>query len=234
VLESLLDRKAYGRLIWSARLKRHMGDWYELRHWAFGDGIISPLVKVPYTLFVGILVPFYWRHYGPANFLWFSDIALFLTMVALWTESPLLASMQAVSITLLEFLWIVDFLWRLLTGSHLVAISEYMFKPENPLFIRLLSLFHFFLPGLLLWMVYRLGYDSRAWVAQTLLAWIVLLISYWVSNPSDNVNWVFGLKEPQKYVAPKLYLAFLMLAFSFIVYLPTHLVLQSLIPEQPR
>jgi hypothetical protein len=208
-----------------------MGDWHELWNWAFAGGRISPWVRVPCTLFVGILVPFYWRHYGVANFLWFSDIALFLTVIALWAESPLLASMQAVSVTLLEFLWIVDFLWRLITGSHLVAISEYMFKPENPLFIRALSLFHFFLPFLLLWMVYRLGYDSRAWFAQTLLAWVVLPISYWVSKPSDNVNWVFGLKEPQKQIAPKLYLASLMLAFSLAVYLPTHLALQYLMPE---
>jgi hypothetical protein len=211
-----------------------MGDWHELWNWAFDGGRISPWLKVSLTLFVSILVPFYWRHYGPANFLWFSDIALFLALVALWAESPLLASMQAVSVTLLEFLWIVDFLWRLISGSHLVGISEYMFKPENPLFIRALSLFHFFLPLLLLWMVYRLGYDSRAWFAQTLLAWVVLPISFWVSKASDNVNWVFGLKEPQKLVAPKLYLAFLMLAFSLVVYLPTHLALQFLMPEQGR
>jgi hypothetical protein len=211
-----------------------MGDWHEVWNWVFDGGRISPWVKVLSTLFVGILVPFYWRHYGPANFLWFSDIALFLTVAALWAESPLLASMQAVSVTLLEFLWVADFLWRLFTGRHLVAISEYMFKAENPLFIRALSLFHFFLPFLLLWLVYRLGYDSRAWVAQTLLAWIVLPTSYWVSNPSDNVNWVFGLKEPQKYIAPKLYLIVLMLAFSLVVYLPTHLAFRYLMPAQLR
>jgi hypothetical protein len=211
-----------------------MGDWHELWNWAFDGGRISPSVKVLCTLFVAILVPFYWRHYGVANFLWFSDIALFLAVIALWAESPLLASMQAVSVALLEFLWIADFLWRLITGSHLVAISEYMFKPENPLFIRALSLSHLFLPFLLLWMVYRLGYDSRAWIAQTLLAWVVLPVSYWVSKPSDNVNWVFGLKEPQKQIAPKLYLAFLMLAFSLVVYLPTHLALQYLMPQHMR
>jgi hypothetical protein len=211
-----------------------MGDWHEVWNWVFDGGRISPWVKVSCTLFTTVLVPFYWRHYGPANFLWFSDIALFLTVAALWAESPLLASMQAVSVTLLELLWIADFLWRLFTGSHLVAISEYMFKPENPLFIRALSLFHFFLPFLLLSLVYRLGYDSRAWVAQTLVAWVVLPISYWVSKPSDNVNWVFGLNEPQKYIAPKLYLAVLMLAFSLAVYLPTHLALQYLMPKQPR
>ena len=33
-------------------------------------------VKILYTLFVCVVLPTYWRHYGPANFLWFSDLAL--------------------------------------------------------------------------------------------------------------------------------------------------------------
>ena len=51
-------------------------------------------IKVGYTLFLVILVPVYWAHYGPKNFLWFSDIALLTTGAALWLESPLLASMM--------------------------------------------------------------------------------------------------------------------------------------------
>ena len=34
-------------------------------------------LKVACTLFICILVPVYWIQYGPGNFLWFSDIALF-------------------------------------------------------------------------------------------------------------------------------------------------------------
>ena len=52
-------------------------------------------LKITYTLFVSSVVPVYWRRYGPANFLWFSDIALLVTVPALWLESPLLASMMA-------------------------------------------------------------------------------------------------------------------------------------------
>ena len=37
-------------------------------------------VKLGYTLFVAVLVPIYLRHYGPANFLWFSDVALLATV----------------------------------------------------------------------------------------------------------------------------------------------------------
>src|SRR6266699_236026 len=65
-------------------------------------GTLPLWVKVAHTLFVAVLVPVYWRRYGPGNFLWFSDLALFGALAALWLESPLLASMQAVSVSLLE------------------------------------------------------------------------------------------------------------------------------------
>lgn len=35
-------------------------------------------IKLGYTLFLLVLVPVYWAHYGPRNFLWFSDIAFSL------------------------------------------------------------------------------------------------------------------------------------------------------------
>lgn len=82
-------------------------------------------VKILYTLFVCVLLPTYWRHYWPANFLWFSDLALLIGLAALWLESPFLASMQAVSVLLLELVWIVDFLTRLVSGRQLIGIAEY-------------------------------------------------------------------------------------------------------------
>src|SRR5919197_2027182 len=118
-------------------------------------------VKVVYTTFLAVLVPVYWAYYGPANFLWFSDIALLVIFPALWLESRFLASTQAVSVILLELLWVVDFLVRLVAGVQLVGISAYMFEPERPLFLRGLSLFHLAMPALLLWLVWRLPDNRR-------------------------------------------------------------------------
>ena len=47
-------------------------------------------LKTIYTLYVCVLVPIYWRQYGQANFLWFSDIALLALVPALWLENALL------------------------------------------------------------------------------------------------------------------------------------------------
>lgn len=186
-------------------------------------------IKISYTLFICFLVPVYWRQYGPGNFLWFSDIALFVTTAALWLESSLLASMMALSVVVLETVWIIDFCIGLISGSSVIGLSAYMFDSKIPLSIRALSLFHLVLPVLLLWLLYRLGYDHRALFAQTLLAWMVLPLSYFLTKPSDNVNWVYGLRGgTQKWMPAPLYLVLLMIAFPLVVYLPTHFLLQRL------
>ena len=182
-------------------------------------------LKITYTVFVCALLPIYWRQYGPANFLWFSDIALFALVPALWLENALLVSTMAISVVFFEALWNGDFFSRLLTGKSLIGLSAYMFDPKIPLLIRGLSCFHIVLPLLLLWTVHRLGYDQRAFVWQTVVALVVLPISYLVSNPQENVNWVYGFgQKPQTILPAPLFVILLMLLFPLAIYLPTHLL----------
>ena len=182
-------------------------------------------LKVGYTIFVCALVPIYWREYGPANFLWFSDIALLVLVPALWLENALLVSMLAISVVFFEALWNLDFFFRLATGKSLIGLSAYMFDSKIPLFIRGLSCFHIVLPLLLLWMLHRLGYDQRAFLWQTIVALVVLPLSYLVTNAKENVNWVYGLGENRHRILPApLFLILLMLLFPLAVYLPTHLL----------
>lgn len=185
-------------------------------------------IKVSYTLFVVLTAAVYTIKYGLGNFLWFSDIALFATVPALWFESSLIASMMAVGVLLPELFWNVTYFARLATGRRIAGLSDYMFDAQKPLYLRALSLFHVFLPVLLLWMVARLGYAKHAWIAQTALAWVVLPLTYLLTDPAQNINWVHGPgTEPQKRLPPLLYLLLLMVGFSLLVYLPTHLLLQA-------
>jgi hypothetical protein len=188
-------------------------------------------LKIAYTFFVCIVIGVYWAKYGSSNFLWFSDIALLLTVPALWLENGLLAGAVTLSILLLDVAWNVDFFGRLITGHNLFGLSNYMFDRTIPIPVRLLSLFHIWFPPLLLWMVYRLSYDQRALLLQTLIAWVVLPVSYWVTAPQDNINWVRGPRgELQKRMPGPLYLTLLMIGLPLLVYLPTHLVLKKLMP----
>lgn len=196
---------------------------------------ISLWLKIPLTLFVVVLVPVYWIGHGPANFLWFSDIALFTTCAALWLDehprtrpaARLLVSMMAVGVLLLEIGWTVSFLANVLLGYDLLGLAFYMVNPAEPLHLRIFSgIFHLGLPPLLIWSVYRLGYDRRAWLAQTLLACIVLPTTRLVSTREANINWVYGFgSEAREAIAGLPPLLVLMVGLPLLVYLPTHLLL---------
>jgi hypothetical protein len=188
---------------------------------------IALWIKVAYTLFLAGLVPVYWVHYGPRNFLWFSDIALLGSGLAVWLESPLLASMMALAVLLPELAWNADFFGRLLTGHSMLGMSAYMFDPALPRYLRALSLFHVVLPLWLLWLVARLGYDPRAWVGQSLLAAIVLPVTYALTEREENVNWVHGIGAPRRWLHPWVYLALLTVSFWLVLYLPPHLLLRA-------
>src|SRR5204863_3069824 len=93
--------------------------------------VISLGLKIGYTLFVCVLVPIYWRQYGPANFLWFSDIALLAMVPALWLENALIASTMAVSIIFFEAIWNIDFFTRLATGKSLIGPERVYVRSED-------------------------------------------------------------------------------------------------------
>jgi hypothetical protein len=191
--------------------------------------LIPQWIKILYTLFLCVLVPVYWIHWGPRNFLWFSDIALLATAIVLWLESALLASMMTLAIALPELAWNADFFGRLVTGRHILGLSGYMFDGRKPLFLRALSLFHVVLPALLLWTVHRLGYEPRALAYQTVAALVILPVTYALTDPADNINWVYGPgRKPQTWTSPRAYLALVMLFFPVVIYLPTHLLLSAL------
>jgi hypothetical protein len=186
-------------------------------------------VKLLYTVFLLVLIRIYWMTYPLANFLWFSDIALIVTGVALWLENSTLASMMALAILVPEIGWTVALLSRLITGAHLGGVTGYMFDPGIPKAVRALSLFHPFLPMVVLWTIYRLGYDRRAWFLQTGFGWMVLLITFCSTRPSENINCVFGPGgSAQHFMPPILYFAIVMVAVPLLIYLPTHWVLLRL------
>jgi hypothetical protein len=176
-----------------------------------------------YGVAVPVIAIIYWRAYGPTNFLWLSDIALAFTLAALLSSNRLLASMPAVGVLALEVAWTIDFL----VGGRLIGLAAYMFDSKLPLYLRVISLFHLALPPTLLFLLYRFGYDQRALIYQTLLTWAVLVVTYVVTDPEKNINWVFGPgSKPQHVLPPLLYLALEMAIIPVCVFLPTHLLLK--------
>ena len=197
-------------------------------------------LKVGWTAWVLVWMPVYWRQYGLQNFLYFCDLGNLLITAGLWLESPLIFSWQAAGLLLFQSLYVVDLAGALLTGRHLIGGTEYMFDPHIALGVRLLGLFHVVTPPLLLWAIWRLGYDRQGWKYQTLTTWIVVPINYFW-RPQLDVNWARGLFFHEQHVVPGwIYLSAYLIVVPLTVYWPTHLLLQRIYtrydksPRRPR
>jgi hypothetical protein len=200
-------------------------------------------LKLAYTAFMAVLLPVYWANYGPTNFLYFCDVALLITLVGVWIESPLLVSMCAVGILASQALWVVDFLSNLI-GWPLTGMTDYMFAADHSLFLRGLSLFHGWLPFLLVYLVWRLGYDRRGFPAWTVLAWILMLICFFFMPPPRpdpgltpvNINYVWGMSDTvaQTWMPPAVWLAGLIILLPVLLYAPVHFLLRRFMPKPVR
>jgi hypothetical protein len=197
-------------------------------------------VKLAYTAFMAVLLPVYWHYYGPTNFLYFCDVALLLTLIGIWPENALLISMCCVGILVPQLLWVIDFLVNA-AGHSLTGITDYMFDPNRSLFLRLLSLYHGWLPFLLAYLVWRFGYDRRAVWAWTPLAWALLLICFFLTpGPTPhpglipvNINYAWGPSDfaAQTWVPPYVWLAGMAIGLPVLVFAPTHFVLARIVPR---
>ena len=185
-------------------------------------------LKVGWTLWLVLWAPLYWRQYGAQNFLFFCDIGNVLIGIGLWLESALIFSWVACGLLLFQSLYTIDLAGALLSGHHIIGGTEYMFDPHLSLLIRLLSLFHVVTPPLLVWAIWRLGYDPRGWKFQTLTTWLVVPINYFW-RPGQDVNWARGLFFREQRVVPGgVYLLCYLVVVPLCIYLPTHLFLNWL------
>jgi len=197
-------------------------------------------VKLGYTAFMAVLIPIYLHYYGPTNFLYVCDVSLLLTLLAIWPENSLLVSMCCVGILVLQTAWVVDFVANL-AGYSLTGVTDYMFDASHSLFLRLLSLYHAWLPFLLVYLLWRVGYDRRAFWSWTALFWLLLPVCFFLmppptSNPGlapVNINYVWGPSDnaAQTWVPSYVWLAGLMFGLPLLVFAPTQWVLSRLAPK---
>lgn len=197
-------------------------------------------LKLAYTAFMAVLVPVYWYYYGPTNFLYFCDVALILTLIGIWIESSLLISMCAVGITIVQMVWVIDFITTAF-GFPVAGMTGYMFEAHRSLFLRGLSLFHGWLPFFLLYLVAKLGYDRRGLVCWTVLAWALILICFFFMPPPSpnagltpvNINYVWGLNDAaaQTWMPPALWVTSMMIVMPILCFLPAHVLLSRVMPQ---
>jgi hypothetical protein len=189
-------------------------------------------------VWLAVWIPAYWHTWGPANFLFVCDVAVILSCLGWWSGSALLLSSQAVSSIVLNLLWTVNVAWGVAFGRLLIPGSEYMWDAKFPLAVRLLSLFHVFLPPLLVWSLRRVGYDPRGLPLQCVIAAVVMAASHIVGaglDPPHNLN--FALTDPvfQRQLGPAaVHVALIFFAMIALIYLPTHWALRLWLPTAKK
>jgi hypothetical protein len=174
---------------------------------------------------LAVWVPVYWHAWGPANFLHLCDLAVVLTCVGLWTRNRLLLSSQAVSSLVVDLIWTVDAAWTVALKRSLIGGTEYLLDAHVAWWIRALSLFHVLLPALLLWVIWRIGYDRRAWLLQCGIV-LCAFIAARFTNPAMNINYAF--RDPffhRAFGPAPVHLALSVIFIAVVVYLPTHWLL---------
>jgi hypothetical protein len=172
----------------------------------------------------------YWRAWGPANFVHLCDIAVILTCVGLWTNSALLISSQAVSSLVVDTMWAVDVVSTVAFGRHVFGGTDYLFDAHYALWVRLLTLFHVAMPPLLLWAVYRLGYDRRGWALQSGIA-AAAFVAARFAPAAQNINFAYWLPIVKRPFGPApVHVVVSILFMIFAVYWPTHWALKKIFP----
>ena len=89
-----------------------------------------------------------------------------------------------------------------------------------------------------------MGYDRRAFLAWTGLAWVLLLICFFFMPPPRpdpgltpvNINYVWGTSDyaPQTFVPPAVWFIGLMIGLPAVLFAPVHFLLLRFAPPAPR
>jgi hypothetical protein len=186
-------------------------------------GRVYQAVAIAYFLWMLYWFPVALLIHGPSNFLWLCNISQFLCLYALWTRHRLIASSQAGVVCIVGAVWTADFTLGLLTGGQTAVFTQYMWVEETPLMARVSSLYHIFLPVLVIYLIYTLGYDRRAPWVQTGIGSVALLLTILLTGEGSNINAVYSPLNFELVWAPHwVYVLLLFPAYPLIIYWPGH------------
>ena len=186
-----------------------------------------PALRWVAVVWMAVWLPAYVRVWGWANLLHLCDAAVILTCLGLWIGSARLLSSQAVSGLLAGLLWMANVGWKLVTGRFFASGSEYMWDAHYPLWVRLLSFFHLLLPCVLIYGLWKLGYDRRGLRLQAWIAAVLVVAGRFL--PAE-LNMNYALRDPllnRAWGPAPVHLAVIWGGAVALLYWPTHLVLRK-------
>jgi hypothetical protein len=186
----------------------------------------------------------YQAYFGWQFVLWFCCLANVYVLIGCLTQRALWFSLAAVAALGVQLIYIVDFASTVARHAPLIGATTYMLDEARPLTLRVFSLFHVWMPFLLVYAIARLGYDRRAFWIQTAVALLILPIGYFAFDPSVNtndavmplvhglpfdrdfnLNWVHAFYDHPEPGAGTRRLWTLLCGYPLVFHLPTHLLL---------
>lgn len=207
-------------------------------------GALPRWLRVGYAAWFVVWLVAYWAYFGWQFVLWFCCLANVYALVGCVTQRPLWFSLAALASLEIQLVYALDLAMLLGFGESPTGATAYMLDEARPLLLRALSLFHVWMPGLLLYAIYTLGYEPRALWIQTLVALCVLPACYLLFDPSldtndatmprvlgrpfdrdFNLNWVHAFYDrPEPSVGARR-LWMMLIGYPLLVHWPTHLLL---------
>jgi hypothetical protein len=191
---------------------------------------LHPALRWAVLFWLLVWLPVNLQAWGWQNMMHFCDVGAVIACLGIFFENSLFSSTQAVSALFVGALWGLDVGWRISFGHHLFGGTEYMWDTNYPLWLRLLSLFHLWLPIALLEALRRIGYDSRALAVQSAIAGVLLVISRFL-DPALNMNYAF--QDPlfhRGWGPAPAHVAVILAGTIVIIYWPTHMLLRRIFP----
>jgi hypothetical protein len=196
--------------------------------------VAFPVLRWVGLVWLVIYLPSYTMAYGLANFMFLCNLSVCIVSAGLWLGSPLLLSSQAVGLLVVATAWTLDLVLRLLTGSHWIGGTEYMWDPQWPLATRLLSLYHVGLLAILVHALRRVGYDPRGLRLQQLIAVVAVVAGRFVA-PELNINHAYVDPLLKRAFEPAaLHVAIIAGGLVLVIYPLTAVLLRRLLPSAPR
>lgn len=154
---------------------------------------------------------------GQGMYVWFCNLALFAVAYAIWRKNTswLIAWLSFALLT--QTFWIVDNIWRIITGKNLFGLVEFMYQPGYPLDEFLFSHYHYFIiPSILFALLFIKQKKSHAKIIALIQGMFIFGISYFLFPPEQNLNCI---REPCFIISDKWKGHFYSLTFSLTVIL---------------
>jgi len=186
---------------------------------------------IAFILFIlWILLALAWcKRYNVGPLLWFCDIALLMTAIGLFLRSGLILTAQLTALLIFHFGWNLDFGLYLFWGHSLIGSTAYMFYHDLTLYEKCLSFFsHVFVIPAAFYGIIILGVSRKAWIFQWGQTLVLFLLTYLITRPEENINWMFGnelLSIKPDMITPILYYVLMIVIPPVFVYWPTNILI---------